>query len=169
MSKRWGHAHSGRLRGLLRLWLWHSTLPGVCYHPHIHPVFGDFQHRTTAELSLTCAPPHLQSILPSTTLWWLAFAAVLTNCSPSSAPLGLPCTYLLAVPSTQSLPLPTIASRDPTIERVSLICWAYTCGASLSRQTGQRCHVPGAQRAAHASRMGMPVSLVPALVRDVCD
>ena len=32
VSKRWGHAHSGRLRGLGRVWLWHGTLLGVCHH-----------------------------------------------------------------------------------------------------------------------------------------
>ena len=32
VSKRWGDAHSGRPRGLVRLWLWHGTLLGVRYH-----------------------------------------------------------------------------------------------------------------------------------------
>ena len=31
-QQRWGRAHLVRPRGLLRLWLWHGTLPGVCCH-----------------------------------------------------------------------------------------------------------------------------------------
>ena len=32
VRKRCGHAQSGHPRGLLRLWLWHGTLPEVRYH-----------------------------------------------------------------------------------------------------------------------------------------